>query len=200
MKTVSLQSSVLSRAVALLGIASLATAACLIASPAHAQNTADLLGTTDHAMGDHHGGRGADMMQRRMGRMLDKIGASPEQKQKIADIANIAKQQSGDMKANHERHTKARSDMAAALSAPTIDKATVERLRAEGIANHDTQSKKRTQMMLDIAAVLSPEQRVKMREMMEKRGGREGGRGWGHGMGDKGADRGPTPGSDKPAK
>ena len=183
MKTVSLQSSVLSRGVALLGIASLATAVMLIASPAHAQHSPDAMGTTEHGMQDHHGGRGDGMMHRRMGHLLDKIGATPEQKQKIADIV---KQQSGDMKANRERRMKAHSEFAAALAAPTIDKTTVERLRTEGIANHDAQSKKRVQMMLDIAAVLSPEQRVKMREIMEKRGGgHHGGRGWGRDSGDK---------------
>ena len=111
----------------------------------------------------------------------------------IAQKADIAKGQTGDMKATYERRKKARSDLAAALSAPTIEKATVERLRAEQSSDFDMQSKKRTQMMLDIAAVLSPEQRVKMRELMEKR---RGSHGWGHGR----DDRGPAQGMDKPTK
>ena len=190
MKTVSLQSSLLSRGIAALGITSLAAVAFLVTTPAQAQNGPDRLDMTEHAMQDQHGGRGEGMMHKRMGYMLDKIGATPEQKQKIADIA---KQQSGDMKATHERRMKARSELATALSAATIDKAAVERLRAEQSSNFDIQSKKRTQMMMDIAAVLSPEQRVKMRELMENR---RGGHGWGH----RRDDRGPAPGADKPAK
>ena len=187
MKTVLLQSSLLSRSVALLGIASLATAAFLVMNPAHAQNGPDNTGMTDHAMRDHYDGRSDG---KRMAYMLDRVGATPEQKQKIADIA---KQQSGDMKGTHERRMKARSDLAAALSAPNIDKSAVERLRSERSSDFDTQSKKRTQMMLDIAAVLSPEQRLKMRELMEKR---RGGNGWGH----RRDDRGPAPGMDKPVR
>ena len=190
MKTVLLQSSLLSRGVAVLGITCLATAAFFATSPAQAQHSPDYVGMTDHAMRDQHGGRGDGMMHKRMGYMLDKVNATPEQKQKIADIA---KQQSGDMKANKERRMKARSDLAAALSAPTIDRSAVERLRAEQSSDFDMQSKKRTQVMMDIAAVLSPEQRVKMRELMEKQ---RGGYGWGH----RRDDRGPGPSTDKPAK
>lgn len=190
MKSVLLQSSLLSRGVAVLGITCLATAAFFATSPAQAQLSPDHAGVTDHAMRDQHGGRGEGMMHKRMGYMLDKVGATPEQKQKIADIT---KQQSGDWKATRERRMKARSDLAAALSAPTIDRSAVERLRAEQTSDFDTQSKKRTQIMIDIAAILTPEQRVKMRELMERQ--RSGHR-WGH----RRDDRGPGPSTDKPAK
>jgi len=68
------------------------------------------------------------------------------------------------LRGNHEQMRKL-------MSAATIDKAAIETLRAEQIKLVDEASKLATQTMQDIAEVLTPEQRAKLAEKMEKRHG-----------------------------
>jgi len=53
-----------------------------------------------------------------------------------------------------------------ATGAPTVDAATVEQVRAQMLQLHDQSSRRMTQAMLDIARVLTPEQRAKIGERM----------------------------------
>ena len=55
------------------------------------------------------------------------------------------------------------------LSAPTIDRAAIERLRAEQIQGADAVSKRMAQAFADAAEVLTPDQRKKVAERMQKR-------------------------------
>jgi Spy/CpxP family protein refolding chaperone len=55
------------------------------------------------------------------------------------------------------------------LSAPTIDRAAIERLRAEQMQATDAVSKRMSQAFADAAEVLTPEQRKKVAERMQKR-------------------------------
>jgi len=55
------------------------------------------------------------------------------------------------------------------LSAPAIDRAAIERLRAEQIQGADAVSKRMAQAFADAAEVLTPDQRKKIAERMQKR-------------------------------
>jgi Spy/CpxP family protein refolding chaperone len=56
------------------------------------------------------------------------------------------------------------------LTAPTIDRTAIERLRAEQIGLAETASKRIAQALADAADVLSPEQRRKVADWMARRG------------------------------
>jgi periplasmic protein CpxP/Spy len=66
------------------------------------------------------------------------------------------------------------------LTQPTIDRAALEKLRADQIATHETVSKQLVQAVADAADVLTPDQRRKISDMLPAGGG-----GWGmdHGPG-----------------
>ena len=114
-----------------------------------------------HGMG--HGMAGAGMMSERM---LDAAGASAEQKAKVRDLLKAAqddrrKQHEGD----HELHQK----MMALMAAPQVDAAAAEALRQQLQARRDVASKRQLQAMLDVGAVLTPEQRQKLADRMKSR-------------------------------
>ena len=111
-----------------------------------------------------HGGEGGMMMMSE--RMLDSVGASAEQKSRVRDILKTAqderRQQREAGQAQHQQ-------MLQLLSAPQIDAAAAESLRQQQQARHDAASKRMLQDMLDVQAVLTPEQRVKMAEQIKGR-------------------------------
>jgi protein CpxP len=71
------------------------------------------------------------------------------------------------------------------LTQPTIDRAAIEKLRADQIATHEAVSKQLVQAVADAADVLTPEQRRKISDMLPAGGGwamdRGPGRHWGWG-------------------
>ena len=95
-------------------------------------------------------------IERRLDRALGKTDASPEQKQKIADILKAA---FNDERVFLDKRTENRKAMEAALQAPTIDAARIEAIRAEQVKIVDDSSKRFTQALEDAANVLSPAQR-----------------------------------------
>lgn len=127
--------------------------------------------------------RRAERMAERFARRIDATG---EQQAKLIAIAKATvkdvyplRQQSGDM----------RKEAMKLMAAPTVDRAGLEKLRADQIARMDAISKRMTSAMGDAAEVLTPEQRQKVAENMAKR--HEGRRGWfGRGEG-RGEGRGP---------
>ncbi len=115
--------------------------------------------------GSGHGGMGMGdgMMSERM---LAAAGASAEQKAKVRDILKAAqddqlKQRAGGLELHQQ--------MLALMSAPQIDAAAAESLRQKMEARHDAASKRHLQVMLDVGAVLTPEQRQKLAERMKTR-------------------------------
>lgn len=132
----------------------------------------------------HHGGPQAFMSgkpmdvekmnkfaERGVKHMLDDVKANDEQKAKASAIVKASVEKGAPLadklRGNHEQMRKL-------MSAATINKAAIETLRAEQIKLADEASKLATQTMQDIAEVLTPEQRAKLAEKMEKR------RGWMH--------------------
>lgn len=128
------------------------------------------MGMMDHGgpgMG-HHGKHGKHMGgERGMGRMLDMVGASPEQRAKIKAIADTART---DLGAQREAGRALREQSRAIFTQPTIDANAAEALRQKMLAQHDQASRRMLQMKLDIAAVLTPEQRKTMADRMAQRG------------------------------
>lgn len=135
------------------------------------------------APGGHHHGRGGPMgmsgpmdpeqMSQRIDKgvnwLLSDVDATAEQKQKVAAIV---KQAAGELAPLRDQHRQARKQAMQLVSAPTIDRAAMEKLRTEQMQLADQASRRFTQALADVSEVLTPEQRVKLRERAEKRMGR----------------------------
>jgi len=99
------------------------------------------------------------LVQHMVAHTLDSVGASADQEAKIHDI--IASK-FGEIAPNPEEHEAMRKQALNLLAAPTIDRAAVEKLRAEAVAKFDAKSKALVGGVEEIADQLTPEQRVKL--------------------------------------
>jgi periplasmic protein CpxP/Spy len=130
--------------------------------------------------GWHRGADGADpqAMERRaearVKRMLSGIDATEAQQKKIAELMTAAMTE---LRPLREQAREARREAMAILSKPQIDRAALEALRAKQTQAMDQISRRMTQSLADAAEVLTPEQRAKLAERMEKRRGHRHGRG-----------------------
>jgi Spy/CpxP family protein refolding chaperone len=130
------------------------------------------MGRMHHGMGG--GGMGGGMMfggsPERMGRMidhmLDGLNASDAQRGQIKQIAAAA---AADLKAQAQSGRALRQRGMQMFTAPTVDAAGAEQLRQQMLQQHDQMSKRVTQAMLDVARVLTPEQRARIGERMRDR-------------------------------
>jgi len=100
-----------------------------------------------------------DRIDRMTKHMAIELDATADQQ---AKIANIAKAAAADLRALREKWQAARSQAVTLLTAPTIDRTAIERLRAEQIGLAETASKRIAQALADAAEVLNPEQRRKV--------------------------------------
>jgi periplasmic protein CpxP/Spy len=120
----------------------------------------------------------ADRMVRHLAIEID---ATAEQQDKLRAIVRDAIK---DLLPMREKVLAASATARELLTQQTIDRAAIEKFRAEQIATHDTASKRLVQAVADAAEVLTPEQRRKINDMLPARGGRwGGGPWWGHGPG-----------------
>ena len=127
-----------------------------------------------HGMGGMHHGMDGGMMFRgspeHMGRMidhmLDGLNASDAQRGQIKQIAAGA---ATDLKAQREASRALRQRAMQAFTAPTVDAGAVEQVRQQMLQQHDQMSRRVTQAMLDVARVLTPEQRARLGERMRDR-------------------------------
>lgn len=106
-----------------------------------------------------HVARGVD-------RMLDGLNATDAQRAQIKQIVQAA---AADLKTQHDASRGMREQGLALFTAPVVDARAVETLRQQSLAQHDQASKRVTQALLDISAVLTPDQRVKIGERMKQR-------------------------------
>ncbi len=110
-----------------------------------------------------------------MGRMLEQVGASAEQRSQIDQIVAAAR---GDLRAQHAQGRAQHEQMRQLFVQPTVDAAAVEALRQQMLVRHDQTSQRMTQAMLEVSALLSAEQRQQlaalMRQRVEKKHGRRG--------------------------
>ena len=121
----------------------------------------------DAAMSGMMGGPGHAQMHAAMmahvEQMLDKVGATPEQKSKIEAILHAG---FGSMGAMHAGMQSTHARLHQLLTAPTIDRQALEALRASQIASLDQASRKMVDAMADAAEVLTPAQRARLAEIM----------------------------------
>ena len=111
-----------------------------------------------------------ERIERMVKHLAVEVDATPEQRSKLTDIAKAAAR---DLRPLREKARDARKRGMALLAAPTIDRAAIERLRAEQIQAADAVSKRMSQAFADAAEVLTPDQRKKMAERMERRHSRQ---------------------------
>ena len=152
-----------------------------LAPLAHAQTAGDMQGGPG---GMHKDGMGAGMGMSRggmdgtgmgmgmgmagphMGRVLDAVKATPEQRAQIKTIMETAH---ADLKLQREAGRALHQQMQAAFAQPTVDARVVESLRAQISAQYDTASKRITQAMIEASRVLTLEQRKTLADLMSKR-------------------------------
>ena len=126
-----------------------------------------------HHFGMHHR-MGPGMMflgsPERIGRvvdfMLDGLNATDAQR---SQIKQIAVQAAGELKTQAEAGKGLRQRGMQILTAPTVDAAAAEQLRQQMLQQHDQMSRRVTQAMLDVARVLTPEQRAAIGQRMHDR-------------------------------
>lgn len=125
------------------------------------------------ANGGPHGHRfGPGMMggfaEHRLERMLESVDATREQEDRLWTIIDDAR---ADLRPVGREFRDTRDEIAKLLAAPAIDRAAVEKLRADRIATADTASKRATEALLAAAEVLTPEQRAELAKRLEDRHG-----------------------------
>ena len=123
-----------------------------------------------------HGGTGghgrmdvdemAEHFQVHVKHVLSEVDATPEQQARINTIIDAA---AADLKTLHQQHSGMFAGMHTLLTAPTIDRAKLEQLRAGHIATLDAASQRCATAIADAAEVLTPEQRAKLGEKMKER-------------------------------
>ncbi|MEO3388333.1 periplasmic heavy metal sensor [Mesorhizobium sp. CAU 1741] len=112
--------------------------------------------------GGHFAGRG-------LNRAFEAIDATAEQEDRIWTIIDDTR---AELRPMMRDFRDARESVIEILAAPTIDRAAAETLRAERIAAMDEASKKMTAAVLEVAEVLTPEQRATLVERFQERGWR----------------------------
>jgi protein CpxP len=109
-----------------------------------------------------------DRIDRMTKHMAIELDASADQQAKIASIAKAAV---NDLQPLHEKAHAARSQAVALLTAPSIDRTAIERLRGEQIGLMETASKRIAQAVADASEVLNPDQRRKVADWAAAFGG-----------------------------
>lgn len=123
--------------------------------------------------GGHRGGMmgrggagGAGMHGHRMERMLDAVNASADQRSRIKAILQAART---DLMAQRQAGRTLHDQQRALFSQPNIDARAAETLRAQMSAQREAASKRMLQAKLEVANVLTPEQRRTLADRMAQR-------------------------------
>jgi Spy/CpxP family protein refolding chaperone len=120
----------------------------------------------------HHGPMTQAQIEDRADKMVRhlavEVDATNEQQEKLRGIMRAAVK---DVVPVAERAHGARQQARDLLAAPTINRADLEKLRADQIGTADAVSKRIVQAIADAAEVLTPEQRKKLSERFPPHGG-----------------------------
>ncbi len=98
--------------------------------------------------------------------MLDGLGVTPAQRAQIRQIAAAA---ASELEPQREAGRRLRERGMQNFTAPTVDASAAEALRQELETQHDNASRRQLAAMLEIAKVLTPEQRAKIGERLKER-------------------------------
>jgi periplasmic protein CpxP/Spy len=121
-----------------------------------------------------HGGHGGPAgrfgwgPERFIDRVLSRVSATEVQKQKIEVIARDA---FAEMRPLRQQRRLLQGQLATLLKAETVDRAAIDRLRAEQIAMADTVTQRWSRAIVDAAEVLTPAQRQELVARWENRRG-----------------------------
>lgn len=152
-----------------------------VALPAMADEPEDMAGWLDGAgpggmgaMGGHMmgggpgmgGGHGAHMAGRGIERLLDLVNASADQRTRIKAILQSAH---NDLKSQHQNSQALRDQQRSIFAQPNIDARAAEAVRAQMSAQRDAASKRMLQARLEVAGVLTAEQRRTLADKMAQR-------------------------------
>jgi periplasmic protein CpxP/Spy len=123
-----------------------------------------------HGGGWRHGGMDpqemAEHLQVHVQHVLAEVDATPEQQAQVKSIVAAATK---DIQALRSAHAGDPKELHELFTAPTIDRAKLEAMRAEHIQALDTASRLCATALADAAEVLTPEQRQQLGEKMAKR-------------------------------
>ena len=127
-------------------------------------------GMRHHGMGGDFGGgmfRGSpEHVGRMVDHMLDGLNATDAQRAQIKQIATAA---AVDLKAQAETGRGLRQRAMQVFTAPNVDANAVEAVRQQMLQQHDQMSRRASLAMIEVARVLTPEQRVRIAERMRDR-------------------------------
>lgn len=136
-----------------------AMALALVAGAAQAQRHPGMGGP---GMGTMAGG----LMGGHVEHMLDLVDATDAQRAQIKSIMDAAR---SELKAQHETLRSLHEQGLTLFSATNVDAAAIEALRQKGSAVHEQVSRRMSQAMIDVARVLTPEQRAKLAAKLKQR-------------------------------
>jgi Spy/CpxP family protein refolding chaperone len=127
-------------------------------------------GMHHHGMGGGFGGgmfRGSpEHVGRMVDHMLDGLNATDAQRSQIKQIATAA---AADLKTQAEAGRALRQRAMQVFTAPNVDANAVEAVRQQMLQQHDQMSRRASLAMIEVARVLTPEQRVRIAERMRDR-------------------------------
>jgi len=142
-----------------------ATASVVLSISAWAADEDGPMGMSPHGMHMMEGHGGMPFSGRHLSHLLDEAKATPAQRDQIKQIADKAQ---ADLKALHEQGQSLHEQGLKLWAQPVLDAAAAEKLRQQMLAHHDQCSKRLMQAMLDVGKVLTPEQRAKVADQLQK--------------------------------
>jgi protein CpxP len=108
-----------------------------------------------------------DELDRMTKELAVELGATADQQ---AKLANIAKSGAADLWAMEQKAEAARGEAVALLSAPTLDRAAIERLAVQQVGLAEAAIKRVAKALTDAFEVLNPEQRRKLADRIFRGG------------------------------